>query len=135
MLEVYNIANIRDDFAGNFDTCAGSFDRLTSDLVLGTDGCMRISGNFQQYNFGNYNPFALGNTMTGAYYRTNVFGLNSIEKHISQFNCIHFAAISIFMTLVRIGRNLDCLESFVLVLVKIGYKQQNSGVEQSEAVA
>ena len=115
MLEVYNIANIRDDFAGNFDTCAGSFDRLTSDPVLATDGCMRISGNFQQYNFGNYNPFALGNAITGADRSTNIFDLNIMEKPISQFNCIYFVAISIFMALVQIGRNLDYLAFFVLL--------------------
>ena len=89
VLEVYNIPNTRDNFADNFDTCAGSFDRLTY-------GCMRISGGFQQCNFGNYNPFALGNIFTEADSRTNIFSLNSMEKHISQFNFIYFAAISIF---------------------------------------
>ena len=112
MLEVYNIPNTRDNCADNLDTCAGSFDRLTSDPVLATDGCMRISGNFQRYNFGNYNPFALGNTITGADCRTNIFGLNTMEKHISQFNCIHFAAISIIIALVQIGRNFDYLAIF-----------------------
>ena len=42
---VCNIPNTRDNFAGIFDTCAGSFDRLTSDPVLATDGSMRFSGN------------------------------------------------------------------------------------------
>ena len=66
MLEVYNISNTRDNFAGDFDICAGSFDRLTSDPVLVTCGYIRISGSFQRSNFGNYNPFALGNTIAGA---------------------------------------------------------------------
>ena len=55
----YNIPNTRDSFAGNFDTCAGSFDRLTSDPVLATGGCIKTSDSFQQCNFGNCNPFAL----------------------------------------------------------------------------
>ena len=53
------IPNIRDNFAGNFDTFAGSFDRSTSGSVLATDGCMIISGKIRQCNFGNYNSFAL----------------------------------------------------------------------------
>ena len=64
MLEVCNILNTRDNFADNFGTCAGSFDRFTSDPVLATGGCIRISGDFQQCNFGNYNPFSLESTIT-----------------------------------------------------------------------
>ena len=79
MLEVYNISNTRDHFAGNFDTCAGSFDRLTLDPVLATGGCIKISDNFQQCNFRNYNSFAQGNVITGADRRTKIFGLNSMK--------------------------------------------------------
>ena len=46
--------------------------------------CIRISDDFQQYKFGNYNPFAQENIITGADRRTKIFGLNSMEKHISQ---------------------------------------------------
>ena len=71
--------------------------------------------------------------------RTNIFGLNLIEKHISQFNCIHFAAISIFMALVQIGRNLDYLAIFVLFLVEIGYShsrtQERSNQKQWLAIS
>ena len=49
-----------------------------SDPVLATGGCTRC-------NFCNYNPSALGNTIAGADLRTNIFGLNSMEKCISQF--------------------------------------------------
>ena len=51
MLEVYNISNTRDHFAGNFDTCAGSFDRLTLDPVLATGGCIKISTTFSNLIF------------------------------------------------------------------------------------
>jgi len=54
MLEVYNILNTRDNFAGNFDTRAGSSDRLTSDPVLATSGCLKVSDNFQPCKFGIY---------------------------------------------------------------------------------
>ena len=46
-LEVYNVPQ-RDNFAGNLDTCAGSFDRLTSDPLLATSGC--IHKNFRQFS-------------------------------------------------------------------------------------
>ena len=39
------------------------------------------------------------------------------------------------MTLVQIGRNLDYLAVYVLVLVDWAQSQQNSGAEQSEPVA
>ena len=48
MLEIYNIPNTRDNFAGNFDTCAGSFDRLTSDPVLAT--YRRSHKNFRKFS-------------------------------------------------------------------------------------
>ena len=59
-----------------------------------------------------------------------------MEKHISQFNCIYFAAISTFMALIQISRNLNYLTIFVLGLVCRDWvqSQQNSGAEQSEAV-
>ena len=82
---MHNFLNTRYNFSGNFDIWAGSFDRLISDPVLATGGCMRISNNFQQCNFGNYNPFALGNTITGADRRTNIciqFELNE-ETHFT----------------------------------------------------
>ena len=47
MLEVYKIPNTSDNFAGDFDASAGSFDGLTPDPVLATDGCIRISDDFQ----------------------------------------------------------------------------------------
>ena len=47
MLGLYNIPNaIRDNFAGSFDTCAGSFDRLTSYPVLLS--CRRLHESFKQ---------------------------------------------------------------------------------------
>ena len=61
ILEVYNLPNTRNIFASNFDTCAGSFDGLTPDPLLATGDCIRISDDFQQCNFGNYNSFAQGN--------------------------------------------------------------------------
>ena len=126
MLEVYNILNTRDNFAG-------SFDRLTSDPVLATDGWMRISGSFQQYSVVKYNPFALGNTITGSDCRTNIFGLNSMEKHISQFQL--YLLRSHFNTYGTCQNWQNCLAIFVLVLVDWVQSQQNSGAEQSEPVA
>ena len=64
MLKVYNISNTRDNIASRFDTCAGSFDGLILDSVLATGGCIIISDDFQQCNFGNYNLFAEGNIIT-----------------------------------------------------------------------
>ena len=83
-------------FSGNFDTRAGSSDRLTSDPVLATSGCLKVSDNFQPCKFGiyNYNSFALENTIAGADSRTKILGLNAVEEHISQFQlplfCDHF---------------------------------------------
>ena len=101
MLEVYNISNTRDNFAGNFDTRAGSSDRLTSDPVLATSGCLKVSDNFQPCKFGiyNYNSFALENTIAGADSRTKILDLNAVEKHTSQFQLrLFFSHFNIYGT-------------------------------------
>ena len=48
VLEVYNIPNTRDNFAGNFDTCAGSFDRQVN--VRPSFSYRRLHKNIRQFS-------------------------------------------------------------------------------------
>ena len=45
VVAVYNIPNIRDNISGNVDTCAGSFDRLTSSFSY-----RRLHKSFRQFS-------------------------------------------------------------------------------------
>ena len=81
-------------FEANFDKCAGSYEASSSDPVLATYGCVKISDDFWQATFGNYKSLALESIFSRAYLRTGLLGSNTEQKRNSQFQpflfCNHF---------------------------------------------